>query len=585
MSIDSTHKKNNNAVPEPKPLMALTKNPSPVEVVKDKSDYLRGSIGDGLADEITNAIAESDQNLIKFHGIYQQDNRDNRQSRTARKLEPDYSFMIRLRVPSGLLSSAQWRAVDQAATELTEAGSIRLTTRQTLQFHGIPKQNLRALLQSCAKQMLDSIAACGDVNRNVMCSPHAGLSAAHADAHEAAATISRELLPNTRAYFEIWLGEEKLAATPQFKPIEPLYGKHYLPRKFKIAVAVPPANDVDVYSQDIGFIAVVKNGKLRGFNIVVGGGLGMTHGDRATYPRLAEELGFCAPSQAAQVAWHIATIQRDYGDRSNRKQARFKYTVARLGVDFIRQEVMNRAGFVLPPCEEIKWTHRADYLGWRQQPNGRWDLGLFIENGRINDGTFKDALREVAALDCCHFLMTPNQNIMLINIEEKHRMRVESVFNRRQLAVDFSSLSGIRQNAMACVALPTCPLAVAESERYLPSLITKIEEVLVNHNLHRDAISIRMTGCPNGCARPYLGEIGLVGKSPGKYNLYLGACASGKRLSSLAGESLNEEGIMAKLSPLFAQYAAEREEGEAFGDFLIRANITQAPSNAADFHP
>ena len=570
-------------LPHPKAADALAENPSPVEIVKDRSDYLRGGIADGLEDELTGGLADGDQSLIKFHGIYQQDDRDVRAERTMRKLEPALSFMIRMRVPGGMLSSAQWLAMDAAASDLTSAGSIRLTTRQTLQFHGVAKENIRPLLQTCARRLIDSVAACGDVNRNVMCSPHAGLSPVHAAAHDAAAQISESLLPRSRAYCEIWLGEEKAAAGPSFRAAEPLYGKHYLPRKFKIAVAVPPANDVDVYSQDVGFVAVVRDGKLRGFNVLAGGGLGMTFGARETYPRLGEDLGFCAPSQAAEVAWHLAALQRDYGNRSDRRIARFKYTVARLGADFVRAELFRRLGFVLPPCEETPpFSHREDVLGWRQQPGGLWDLGIFVENGRIGDGALKDALREAAALSCCDFLMTPNQNIMLVNIAS--RERAEKVFARRGVSLDFSALSGMRKNALACVALPTCPLAFAEAERYLPSLVDKLETELARHNLREDAISIRMTGCPNGCARPYLGEIGLTGKSPGRYNLYLGAGADGARLSALAGQNLREADIIALLSPLFAEYAAAREDGEAFGDFLVRAGKVRAPSAPSDFH-
>lgn len=573
----------NGGIPAPKKMDELAASPSPVEVIKDESGYLRGDISEGLADELTGGVSEAAQSLIKFHGIYQQDDRDIRADRAARKLDPDYTFMIRLRAPAGMMTPAQWLAVDSAASELTERGSIRLTTRQTVQFHGLPKENARPLLQACAKRLLDSIAACGDVNRNVMCSPHAGLSPAHAEAAETARRISEALLPKTRAYFEIWLGEEKVAESPGPGGAEPLYGKHYLPRKFKIAVAVPPSNDVDIYSQDIGFVAVTKGGRLRGFNVLAGGGLGMTHGARATYPRLADEIGFCAPSQAADVAWHLCALQRDYGDRSDRKQARFKYTMARLGVDFVRRDLTRRLGFVMSPCEKIEWAGRSDALGWRQTFAG-WDLGLFVENGRIDEGPLKEALREAAALECCDFLITPNQNLMLVNIAEKDKARVASVFERRDLPQDFAHLSGMRRNAMACVALPTCPLAFAEAERFLPSLVGRLEGELERCNLRTDEVSIRMTGCPNGCARPYLGEIGLVGKSPGRYNLYLGAAPDGARLSSLAGENMNEEQIVEKLSPLFSDYAAERESGEGFGDFLVRTGRARAPRNPADFH-
>ncbi len=575
-------------IPPPKTAIAkgeeLAADSSAVEKIKDRSDYLRGDIATGLEDELSGGLSEDAQVLIKFHGIYQQDNRDIRAVRASQKLEADYSFMIRLRVPSGMLTAEQWLTVDSVAADLTENGGIRLTTRQTLQFHGAPKENLRSLLQSCAQRLLDSIAACGDVNRNVMCSPHANLSPLHAAAANTAAKISEALLPTSRAYYEIWLGEEKLAAAPEIK--EPLYGKHYLPRKFKIAVAVPPANDVDIYSQDIGFIAVGDDEQLHGFNVVIGGGLGMTHGDRATYPRLGDALGFCQPSQAVDVAWHLAAIQRDYGNRSNRKQSRFKYTVARLGMDFITKELTQRLGFSLSPSKPIQFTHRSDMLGWQQQSNGNWSLGLFVANGRLATETpLKQSLREAAALSCCEFLMTPNQNIMLTNIADKNRARIEAVFTRRNLSTDFSDLSGLHKNAMACVAFPTCPLAMAEAERYLPSLVEKLEAELSAHGLQKEAISIRMTGCPNGCARPYLGEIGLVGKSLGRYNLYLGASATGERLSSLVGENYTEANIIATLSPLFAEYAKQRQAAESFGDFLIRSGTAKIPTNAADFHP
>ena len=554
--------------------------PSAVEVVKGKSHHLRGTITDSLGNNITAAINEDDTHLVKFHGIYQQDDRDKRNERAERKLEPDYSFMMRLRVPGGLLSPKQWLALSGTAAELTEAMSIRLTTRQTLQFHGIPKENLRAVAQSCHRVLLDSIAACGDVNRNVMCSPHPSLSPLHREAQQFAEQISTELLPKSRAYYEIWLGEEKIADGST--ETEPLYGEHYLPRKFKIGVVVPPANDIDVYSQDIGFVAIAENGRLAGFNIIIGGGLGMTHSDSKTYPRLGDVIGFCRPQDAATAAWHIAAFQRDHGDRHERKQARFKYTVARLGADYVKSDIERRMGFKLEEVRAMAFTHRSDELGWRQGDDGKWHLGLFIANGRINDSPLQTALREVAAIDCCQFLMTPNQNLILTDINE--RSRVEVVFNRHGIDCDAVSLSGLRKNAMACVAFPTCPLAMAEAERYLPQLITRLEQELETCGLSKDDIIIRMTGCPNGCARPYLGEIGLVGKSPGRYNLYLGASYNGDRLSSLYRENLNEEEIVSTLSPLFDSYAEKRQTNEKFGDFLVRNGVAKKPEKGADFH-
>ncbi len=560
--------------------------PSPVERIKSESDYLRGGIAEGLADNLSGAVSESDAALIKFHGIYQQDDRDLRAQRAERKLEPAHSFMIRLRIPGGLLSSRQWLALDSAAAELSERGTLRLTTRQTLQFHGAPKENLRPLLKTCAKNMLDSIAACGDVNRNVMCSPHPGASAAHFAAHKTAEEISARLLPKSRAYFEIWLGEKRIAGGENEN--EPLYGKQYLPRKFKIAVAVPPVNDVDAWSQDIAFVAVANNdgngdNALAGFNILTGGGLGMAQGDRGAFPRLGDCIGFCEPQQAAEVAWHIAALQRDFGDRSDRRRARWKYTVARMGADWARSELQKRAGFDLHPAREVHWTRRNEPLGWQRGADGKWSHTLFVENGRIYSGGLRDALREIAALSVCDFLITPNQNLMLVNIADSDRARLAAVLSRRN--AEANEVTVLREHSMACVALPSCPLATAESERYLPELIGKLESEMEKRGLAKDAVTVRMTGCPNGCARPYLGEIGLVGKSPGRYNLYLGASFTGDRLSAFAAGNLDETGILSALAPLLDSYAAERNPGEHFGDFLVRAKKIRPPQRTEDFHP
>lgn len=573
--------------------------PSAVEHIKTASRQLRGGIGEGLENPLTGAFAEDDTALIKFHGIYQQDNRDNRAARAARMLEPDYSFMIRLRIPGGLLTGGQWLATDSAARELSSAGSLRLTTRQTLQFHGTPKENLRPLLQACARRLLDAIAACGDVNRNVMAS--VGDTPLHEAARQTAADISNKLLPKSRAYFEIWLGEEKLASSGE--EAEPLYGKTYLPRKFKIAIAVPPINDVDVWSQDIGFVAVADDnnaGMLAGYNILTGGGLGMAQGDKTAFPRLGDCIGFCPPEAAADVAWHIAAIQRDYGNRSDRKRSRWKYTMAKHGAAWAIDELQKRAGFVLQPAREVIWRGRNEPLGWQQGKGGKWSLTLFVENGRIRDGALRESLRESAAMEVCDFQITANQNLMLVDIKDEYRPRIVAAFARRGITIaamadndesnennkgNESTLSALRAHSMACVALPTCPLAMAESERYLPTLIGRIEGEMAKRGLAKTAITIRMTGCPNGCARPYLAEIGLVGKSPGRYNLYLGASFIGDRLSAFAAGNLDEDGIIGKLAPLLDDYAKERQDGERFGDYLIRTNKTRPPKTPADFHP
>lgn len=573
-----------NILPVAKDPDTLAENSSPVEKTKHDSRGLRGTIAEGLSDDTTGAISDTDTQLIKFHGIYQQDDRDLRTERAERKLEPDYSFMIRLRVPGGLVTAQQWLALDRAATDLTRTGTLRLTTRQTLQFHGVPKENLRPLIQSYNRMLLDSIAACGDVNRNVMCTPHPGLSAAHRQCHEAAVEISRRLLPATRAYHEIWLEKERIAGGPP--ETEPLYGRHYLPRKFKIGVAVPPANDVDVYSQDIGFIAVVEDGALAGFNVCVGGGLGMTHGDVRTYPRLADVIGFCEPQAAPDIAWHTAALQRDHGDRSERKLARFKYTVARLGIDNVIQELAKRTGFSLERERPVSFESRQDNLEWRRDAQGDWQTGVFVQNGRIGGDTPKlqSALRAIAELDCCHFLLTPNQNLLFTAMSDKDRCKVKKLLAKHGLATGGSSLTGLRRNSMACVALPSCPLAMAEAERYLPDLVTKLEELLGELGIADENISIRMTGCPNGCARPYLGEIGLVGKAPGRYNLFLGASYLGERLSALHSENLGTEAIFAILKDLLGDYARNRNDKEPFGDYLLRAGKTVPPAGPASFH-
>ena len=555
---------------------------SPVEEIKARGDYLRGAIAEGLRGNLSGAVAEDDAQLIKFHGIYQQDDRDRRAARAARKLEPAYSFMARLRAPGGLFSARQWLAMERIASEMTGTGALRLTSRQTLQLHGILKRDLKPVVQSYGRALLDSIAACGDVNRNVMCSPNPAQSPAHAAAYRIAAEISGKLLPASRAYFEIWLDEERAVG----ETAEPLYGKNYLPRKFKIAMAIPPRNDTDVFAHDIGYIAVVERGRLAGFNVAVGGGLGMTLGDERTYPRLGEVVGFCRAKQAAAVAWHIASIQRDYGRRDERKLARFKYTVERLGVGKIKAELESRLGYKLAPPRPFEFTEAGDALGWLRDGKGLWHLTLLVDNGRVADlpgRALKSALAEVAAIGKCEFRATANQNIILANIAAKDRARIESVLARRGVA-DMEPAAGLRKNAMACVALPTCPLAFAEAERYFPALLAKLQTLWDNCGLNGEEITIRMTGCPNNCARPTLAEIGFIGKSLGRYNIYLGAAANGTRLNKLYRENANEEQILAALSPLFADYAKNRKQGERFGDFTVRAGHIKATTAGNNFH-
>ena len=556
----------------------------PAERIKHDSNYLRGTIEEGLADEATGAIADSDTKLLKFHGSYMQDDRDVRAIRQKKKLEPAHSFMIRLRMPAGVCTPRQWLALDEIATRFAD-GTLRITTRQTFQYHGVIKRELKATMRAINDTLLDSIAACGDVNRNVMCSPNPYASDVHAEVFEWSRRISDHLLPNTRAYREIWLDGDKVAGGEP--DTEPLYGERYLPRKFKVAVAVPPMNDVDVYANCLGFIAVTNSsGTLEGFNVTVGGGMGMTHGDTATYPRLADVIAFCRPDQTLAVAEQVVALQRDYGDRVNRKHARFKYTVDDHGPEWIRSEIERRLGWSLEDPRDFEFESNADRYGWVDGADGRGHLTLLVENGRIKDDGERrmlTALREIARVHDGEFRMTPNQNLIIAKVANDDRGRIEEILRDHGIDPD-ADRSAVRRSSMACVAFPTCGLAMAESERYLPTLIDRIDRIMAASGLHDDAIVVRMTGCPNGCARPYLGEIGFVGKAPGKYNMYLGAGFHGERLNKLYRENIGEPEILAELEPMIDHYARERRDGEPFGDFVIRTDYIHATTAGRDFH-
>jgi sulfite reductase (NADPH) hemoprotein beta-component len=554
------------------------------ERIKEASDYLRGTLAEGIRREITGAISEDDAQLVKFHGMYLQDDRDLRPERTRKKMEKAFAFMVRVRVPGGVLTPAQWLALDRVARDYG-SGSVRLTTRQSVQLHGVIKSNLQSTLRAIDSVLLNSIAACGDVNRNVMCNPNPYASRAHAAALDLAREISDHLTPRTPAYREIWLDGERIAGGED-EVVEPIYGKTYLPRKFKIAIAVPPLNDVDVFAHDLGFIAVLdSNGDVQGWNVTAGGGMGMTHGEPDTYPRTADVMGFCARSDALAIAEAVVTVQRDWGDRANRKHARLKYTIEDRGLDPFRAEVERRAGVKLGPAKPFVLTSTGDRYGWTEGEDGRGHLTLFIMSGRLRDvGTQAQqlsALRRIAEQHDGDFRITANQNLIVAGVRPERRAAIEEIAASNGLS---APPSGLRRNAVACVALPTCGLALAESERYLPDLLDALDARLAAHGLSRDDIVIRMTGCPNGCARPYLAEIGLVGKGPGRYNLYLGAAFDGSRLSKLYAEDVDHAAIIRELDPLFAAYAAERKAGEHFGDFVIRAGFVTRTRNGRDFH-
>ncbi len=554
------------------------------ERIKEASNYLRGTLAEGLRAEITGAISEDDAQLVKFHGMYLQDDRDLRSERTRKKMEKAFAFMIRVRIPGGILTPVQWLALDQVARDYGN-GTVRLTTRQSVQLHGVIKSNLKPTLQAIDATLLDSIAACGDVNRNVMCNPNPYQSHAHTAALDLARAISDRLTPRTPAYREIWLDGERIAGGED-EVVEPIYGKTYLPRKFKIVVAVPPSNDVDVFAHDLGFISIMDSeGGVRGWNVTVGGGMGMTHGELETYPRTADIMGFCATDDALAIAEAVVTVQRDWGDRANRKHARLKYTIEDRGLDVFRAEVERRAGVRLERAKPFVFASTGDRYGWTEGEDGCGHLTLFIANGRVRDAGPSaqqlSALRRMAELHDGDFRITANQNLIVANVRPERRAAIEQIASDAALLASGSSL---RRNSMACVALPTCGLALAESERYLPALLDALDARLAAHGLFPDDIVIRMTGCPNGCARPYLAEIGLVGKGPGRYNLYLGAAFDGSRLSKLYAEDLEHAAIIARLDPIFAAYAAEREADEHFGDFVIRAGFVARTENGRDFH-
>lgn len=559
--------------------------PSDVERIKEESNYLRGTLAESMLEPISAGISEDDNRLMKFHGSYLQDDRDLRNERQKQKLEPAYQFMLRVRLPGGVATPAQWLVMDELAQKYGN-GTLKLTTRQTFQMHGILKWNMKKTIQEIHTSLLDTIAACGDVNRNVMCNPNPYQSEIHLEVYERAKKLSNDLLPRTRAYHELWLDEEKVAGTPEAEEVEPMYGPLYLPRKFKIGIAVPPSNDIDVYSQDLGFIAIVEEGKLVGFNVAIGGGMGMTHGDKATYPQLAKVIGFCTSDKIYDVAEKVITIQRDYGNRSVRKNARFKYTVDRLGLETIKAELEARLGWSLDEAKPYHFDHNGDRYGWVKGVQGIWHFTLFVQGGRVadfDDYKLKTGLREIAKIHTGDFRLTANQNLIIANVSSQTKKRISELIEQYGLTND-EHYTALRRSSLACVALPTCGLAMAEAERYLPVLLEKIEAIVDENGLCNEEITIRMTGCPNGCARPALGEIAFIGKAPGKYNMYLGAAFDGSRLSKMYRENISEEEILSELRVLFSRYAKEKQEGEHFGDFVVRTDVVKAVTDGTNFH-
>ncbi|MCM2678728.1 assimilatory sulfite reductase (NADPH) hemoprotein subunit [Echinimonas agarilytica] len=551
------------------------------ERMKRESNFLRGTIAEELNDPITGGFGPDNFQLIRFHGMYQQDDRDIRAERAKQKLEPLHTVMLRARLPGGIIQPSQWLGIDKFAEEKTIHGSIRLTTRQTFQFHGVLKRNMIEMHQTLNAMGIDSIATAGDVNRNVLCTSNPVESELHAEAYDWATKISEHLLPKTNAYAEIWLNGEKAETTE-----EPILGSNYLPRKFKTTVTIPPLNDVDIHANDLNFIAISNNGKLIGFNVLVGGGLAMTHGDNATYPRKASEFGFIPLSATLDVAAAVVTTQRDLGNRVNRKNAKTKYTLERVGVDVFKAEVERRAGVQFEATRPYEFTERGDRFGWVDGIDGKQHLTVFIENGRILDfpnKPLKTGMRKIAEIHQGDFRMTANQNLVIAGVAPEQKDTIEQLAREHGLIDD--GVSNQRLSSMACVAFPTCPLAMAEAERMLPEFVTQIEGLLAKHGAAEESIITRVTGCPNGCGRAMLAEIGLVGKGPSKYNLYLGGTHNGERIPRLYQENITDAEILTHIDGLIGRWLQERDGEERFGDFVVRAGII-APvvDSAKDFH-
>ncbi|MFC0322208.1 assimilatory sulfite reductase (NADPH) hemoprotein subunit [Gallibacterium melopsittaci] len=560
------------------------------ERLKSESNYLHGTIAEDLNEQLTGGFNKDNFQLIRFHGMYEQDDRDIRAERQAQKLEPNKNVMLRCRLPGGIITPKQWLGIDQFASEHTYYGSIRLTNRQTFQFHGVLKRDIKPMHQWLHQLGLDSIATAGDVNRNVLCTPNPVESELHQQAYEWAKKISEHLLPRTTAYADVWLDGEKVFESETTKPllkesndpVEPILGKAYLPRKFKTTVVVPPLNDVDLHANDLNFIAIAEQGELIGFNVLIGGGLSMDFTNHNTYPNVAKELGFVTLDEVLLCAEAVVTTQRDWGNRSDRKNAKLRYTLERVGLDLFKAEVEKRTGIQLKPIRPYHFTERGDRIGWVKGEDKKWHLTLFIENGRLldyPDRPLKSGLREIAKIHKGDFRLTANQNLIVAGVAAKDKAKIEKLAREYKLIDD--SVTPLRQQSMSCVALPTCPLAMAEAERFLPQFIDKVDLLMAKHGISQEGIVLRVTGCPNGCGRAMLAEIGLVGRAIGRYNLYIGGNREGSRIPRLFKENIEEAEILQILDGWIGDWAKNRQHNEGIGDFAIRTGIVKPVTNAA----
>ncbi|MFO1488673.1 MAG: NADPH-dependent assimilatory sulfite reductase hemoprotein subunit [Verrucomicrobiota bacterium] len=540
------------------------------EVIKDAIPTLAGTIAATIADPNADHFSDDDNQFLKFHGSYQQDDRD------LRKTGKKYIMMVRGRIPGGVMTSKQWCVFDDLASAYGN-NTLRITTRQSIQFHGIVKTGLRPLIKKINESLLSTLAACGDVNRNVLAPPTPAYTKAREEVFADCHKVAMALAPQTKAYHSIWIDGEQLdLEKPENKNfVDPLYGKTYLPRKFKIAFAIPPVNDLDIFTNCLGFIAIIENDKLVGYNLCVGGGMGRSHGNEATYPRMADVIGFFTPDKVVEVAKAVLTIHRDFGDRTDRKHARLKYVIAERGVEWARNEVNRRAGIQLAPNRPYQFTTMQDVLGWHKAVDGSWFLGLFVNMGRVKDAQ-KTALRQVAEkFPNLEFRLSANQNVILARVNEADKAAITSLLNAAAVKTE-NQTTVLHAASMACPSLPTCGLGLAESERYLPGLIDRLEKVCGDLGLGGEEIIIRSTGCPNGCARPYMAEIAFVGKAPGRYQVWLGGNASGTRLNRMWKDVIKDPDMENELRPVLARFAKERNANERFGDWCDRVFLREA---------
>lgn len=553
-----------------------------MEQLKVDSRFLRGTIAEGLEDAITGSISEADTKLLKFHGCYQQDDRDIRDERRKQKLEPDYQFMVRVRLPGGVLTTKQWLDLDALASQYAERG-LRITTRQTFQFHGVRKNNLRKMINGISKTGLSTRAACGDDTRNVVASVNPEVSEAHAEVYQWAVAIKDMAATKTTGYDQLWLDDGPTEPDAWKKDDEPLYGPAYLNRKYKFGLAIPPVNDIDVFSQDFGLIAIIENGKLLGFNLAPGGSMGNTAGDENCYPAIGDLIGFVTPEQIVETCRASIALQGEFGDRKDRMHARLKYTIDDRGLQWYRDELQSRLDFKIQLPRLYHFDHNGDRFGWVEGENGKWHLTLQIHSGRLLDDdkqARRTGMREIARIHKAELRMTCNQNVIIANVDEKDRATIDKLVKKYQLD-DYKTASGIRKHAISCVGFPTCGLAMAESERYLPIILDKLEALLEKYDLLEEDIHFRVSGCPNGCSRPYLGEIALVGRAVGRYNLRIGADHAGERMNAIYRENIKEDEILDVLDGLFGRFATERNDGEHFGDFVARIGVVEPPKRRA----